>query len=170
MPAKPPTPLPPLSRGFRSMMPKDLKELLRAFNDHAVKYLVVGGYAFGVHAEPRATKDLDLFIRSDKENSEAVFRALAQYGAPLAGLSPSDFMDDTGFQIGQPPARIDLLQHIDGISFDEAWENRIEGLLDGEIRTLVISRDDLIRNKLASGREQDVLDVKKLRAAAQEGA
>jgi predicted nucleotidyltransferase len=170
MPAKLPTPLPPLSRGFRSMMPKDLKELLRAFNDHAVKYLVVGGYAFGVHAEPRATKDLDLFIRSDKENSEAVFRALAQYGAPLAGLSPSDFMDDTGFQIGQPPARIDLLQHIDGISFDEAWENRIEGLLDGEIRTLVISRDDLIRNKLASGREQDVLDVKKLRAAAQEGA
>jgi predicted nucleotidyltransferase len=152
------------------MMPKDLKELLRAFNDHAVKYLVVGGYAFGVHAEPRATKDLDLFIRSDEENSEAVFRALAQYGAPLAGLSSSDFRDDTGFQIGQPPARIDLLQHIDGISFDEAWENRIEGLLDGEIRTLVISRDDLIRNKLASGREQDVLDVKKLRAAAQEGA
>jgi predicted nucleotidyltransferase len=152
------------------MMPKDLQELLRAFNDHAVKYLVVGGYAFGVHAEPRATKDLDLFIRSDKENSEAVFRALAQYGAPLGGLSPSDFMDDTGFQIGQPPARIDLLQHIDGISFDEAWENRIEGLLDGEIRTPVISRDDLIRNKLASGREQDVLDVKKLQAAALEGA
>src|ERR1700735_1516085 len=105
MPAKPPIPLPPLSRGLRSMMPKDLKELLRAFNDHAVKYLVVGGYAFGVHAEPRATKDLDLFIRSDEQNSEAVFRALAQYGAPLAGLSPSDFRDDTGFQIGQPPTR-----------------------------------------------------------------
>ena len=146
------------------MMPKDLKELLRAFNDHGVRYLVVGGYAFGVHAEPRATKDLDLFIGSDKENSEAVFRALAQYGAPLAGLSPADFRDDTVFQIGHPPARIDLLQHIDGVSFDEAWENRIEGVLDGEIRTAVISKDDLIRNKLASGREQDVLDVKKLRA------
>jgi predicted nucleotidyltransferase len=150
------------------MMPKDLKELLSAFNDHGVKYLVVGGYAFGVHAEPRATKDLDLFIRSDKENSEAVFRALAQYGAPLAGLSPADFMDGTIFQIGQPPARIDILQHIDGISFDEAWENRIEGLLDGETRTVVISKDDLIRNKLASGREQDILDVKKLRSAALE--
>ena len=146
------------------MMPKDLKELLRAFNDHGVRYLVVGGYAFGVHAEPRATKDLDLFIASNKENSEAVYRALAQYGAPLAGLSPTDFQDGTVFQIGQPPARIDLLQHIDGVSFDEAWENRIEGLLDGEIRTVVISKDDLIRNKLASGREQDVLDVKKLRA------
>jgi hypothetical protein len=156
-------PLLPLSRGFRSMLPKDLKERLRAFHEHGVRYLVVGGYAFGVHAEPRATKDLDLFIGSDKENSEAVFRALAQYGAPLTGLSPADFRDGTIFQIGQPPARIDLLQHIDGVSFDEAWENRVEGLLDGEIRTVVISKDDLIRNKLASGREQDVLDVMKLR-------
>src|SRR6267154_3911267 len=164
MPVKPHTPLPPLSRGFRSMMPKDLKELLRAFNDYGVKYLVVGGYAFGVHAEPRATKDLDLFIGSDKENSKAVFYALAQYGAPLDSLSPADFRDGTVFQIGQPPGRIDLLQHIDGVSFEEAWENRIEGLWDGEIRTAVISKDDLIRNKLARGREQDVLDVKKLRA------
>jgi hypothetical protein len=63
------------------MMPDDLKELLRAFNDHAVKYLIVGGYAFGVHAEPRATKDLDIFIQSNEENSKAVFRALSQYGA-----------------------------------------------------------------------------------------
>jgi hypothetical protein len=70
---------PPLSGEFRLMMPKDLKELLHAFNDHAVKYLIVGGYAFGVHAEPRATKDLDLFIRPDEENSQALFRALTQY-------------------------------------------------------------------------------------------
>ena len=147
------------------MMPEDLTELLRAFNDHGVKYLIVGGYAFGVHAEPRATKDLDIFIRSDEENSKAVFRALAQYGAPLEGLSPSDFMDGTTFQIGQPPARIDILQQIDGLTFDEAWENRIEGIVDGQVRAAVISRDDLIRNKLATGREQDILDVKTLRAA-----
>jgi hypothetical protein len=147
------------------MMPEDLKELLRAFNDHAVKYLIVGGYAFGVHAEPRATKDLDIFVRSDEENSKAIFRALAQYGAPLEGLTPSDFLDGTTFQIGQPPSRIDILQFIDGISFDEAWENRIEGAVDGQIKATVISRDDLIRNKLASGREQDILDVKTLRAA-----
>ena len=149
------------------MMPEDLKELLRAFNDHAVKYVVVGGYAFGVHAEPRATKDLDIFVRADEENSKAVFRALAQYGAPLGDLTPADFRDGTTFQIGQPPARIDILQNIDGITFDEAWENRIEGLIDGEIQAAVISRDDLIRNKLATGREQDILDVKKLRAAKQ---
>lgn len=147
------------------MMPKDLKELLRAFNDLAVKYLIVGGYAFGVHAEPRATKDLDIFIRADEENSKAVFRALAQYGAPLDGLSPADFMDGTTFQMGQPPARIDILQGIDGVTFDEAWKNRIEGFIDNEIRAAVISRDDLIRNKLASGREQDILDAKTLRTA-----
>ncbi|HKD14942.1 MAG TPA: DUF6036 family nucleotidyltransferase [Candidatus Angelobacter sp.] len=152
------------------MMPEDLKELLRAFNDHGVKYLIVGGYAFGVHAEPRATKDLDIFIRSDEENSTAIFRALAQYGAPLEGLSPTDFMDGTTFQIGRPPARIDILQQIDGLTFDEAWENRIEGIVDGQVRAAVISRDDLIRNKLATGREQDILDVKTLRAARQNDA
>jgi hypothetical protein len=148
------------------MMPSDLKELLRAFHDHNVKYIVVNAYAFGVHAEPRATKDLDVFIRSDRENSEAVFRALAQYGAPLDDLSPADFRDGTAFQIGQPPSRIDILQRIDGITFDEAWQHRLEGLVDGEIPAIVISRDDLIRNKIASGREQDLLDVKKLRAVA----
>jgi hypothetical protein len=165
MRAKLPTASPPLSGEFRLMMPKDLKDLLRAFNDHGVKYLIVGGYAFGVHAEPRATKDLDLFILPDEENSHALFHALTQYGAPLDGLRPADFMEGSVFQIGQPPARVNILQHIDGISFDQAWQNRIEGLVDGEVPTVVISKDDLIR-KLASGREQDILDVKKLRAAA----
>lgn len=147
------------------MTSKDLKDLLRAFNDHGVEYLVVGGYAYGVHAEPRATKDLEIFIRSDEENSRAVFQAVAQFGAPLDGLSAADFMDGSTFQIGQPPARIDLLQRIDGISFDEAWPNRVQGLIDEGISVMVISRNDLVRNKLASGREQDILDVKKLRAA-----
>lgn len=166
MSAKRPTASRPLSREFPSMMPKDLKDLLRAFNEHGVRYLVVGGYAFGVHAEPRATKDLDLLIRSDEGNSAAVYRALTQYGAPLDGLSPLDFMDGSTFQVGQPPARVDILQRIDGLTFDEAWQNRIEGLIDGEVQINVISKADLIRNKLACGREQDVLDVKKLRAPA----
>ena len=150
------------------MMPRDLKDLLSAFNDHGVRYMVVGGYAFGVHAEPRATKDLDLLIRTDEENSAAVFRALTEYGAPLDGFSPRDFMDGSTFQLGQPPARVDILQRIDGLTFDEAWENRIEGLIDGEVQVSVISKNDLIRNKLATGREQDVLDVKKLRASSEQ--
>jgi hypothetical protein len=152
------------------MMNKDLKELLLAFNAHAVKYLVVGGYAVGVHAEPRATKDLDIFILADKQNSLAVYRALAAYGAPLQGFSPSDFNDEqgSGFQIGQPPARIDLLQRIDGIDFEEAWLNRVEGLVEGEIPAHIISREHLIRNKLATGRTRDIADVEALRDAASE--
>jgi hypothetical protein len=148
------------------MMTKDFKDLLRAFNAHAVKYLIFRGHAFGVHAQPRTTKGLDLFIRSDAENAEAAFRALAQFGAPTGGMTPADFADGTTFQLGQPPDRIDILQKIDGVTFDEAWENRVEGMIEGEVPAAVISRDDLIRNKLASGREQDLLDVKQLRRAA----
>jgi predicted nucleotidyltransferase len=147
------------------MMPADLKELLRVLNAHGVRFLVVGGYAFGAYTEPRATKDLDLFIRSDEKNSEAIYRALAAFGAPLQNLSPADFRDGSCFQIGSPPARIDILQQIDGITFDEAWQNRVEAQIEGEIRVAVISRDHLIRNKLASGREQDLLDAKKLQAS-----
>ena len=145
------------------MMTKDMKDLLRALNAHAVKYLVIGGYAYGVHLEPSATKDLDLFIRADEENSEAVLQALAAFGAPLGGMSPADFRDGTVFQMGVPPERVDILQRIDGITFDEAWEHRIEGQIDGEVKTAVISKDDFVRNRLASGREQDLLDVKKLK-------
>ncbi len=146
------------------MLAKDLKDLLRAFNANAVRYLVIGGHAFGVYAEPRATKDLDLFVQSSPENAAAVFKALVDFGAPLANMSPADFADGSAFQIGQPPDRIDILQNIDGVVFDEAWANRIEGAIDGDTPVNVISREDLIRNKLASGRQQDLLDVEVLRS------
>jgi hypothetical protein len=148
------------------MLPEDLKQLLLAFNAFGVEYLVVGGYAVGVYAEPRATKDLDLFIRAELANSEAVFRALAAYGAPLSGLSAEDFRDDPNsvFQIGQPPARVDILQHIDGVSFDEAWEEKTDANLS-EIPTHFISVRHLIRNKLQSGRTRDLADAEAIQAA-----
>jgi hypothetical protein len=148
------------------MLPEDLKQLLLAFNAFGVEYLVVGGYAVGVYAEPRATKDLDLFIRSELANSEAVFHALAAYGAPLAGLSASDFRDNptSVFQIGLPPARIDILQHIDGVSFDEAWNERTEAELS-DIPAHFISVKHLVRNKLKSGRTRDLADAEAIQAA-----
>lgn len=147
------------------MLTEDFKDLLRLLNANAATYLIIGGHAFGVHAEPRTTQDLDLFIKSDPENAKAVFRALAQFGAPLAGMTEKDFIDGSTLQIGLPPNRIDVLQRIDGVTFDEAWEHRIEGVFDGTIEISVISREDLIRNKLAVGRHQDLADVEKLRAA-----
>jgi hypothetical protein len=120
----------------------------------------------GIYAEPRATKDLDLFIRSEVKNSEAVFRALAAFGAPVTGLTPADFRDDPNsvFQIGQPPARVDILQHLDGVTFDEAWQQRAETSLD-EIEAHVISANHLVQNKLHSGRLRDLADVEAIREA-----
>lgn len=147
-------------------LPEDLRQLLLALNAHGVEYLVVGGWAVGFHAEPRATKDIDLFIRADARNSEAVFQALAEFGAPLAGYTPADFRDQptSVFQIGQPPARADFLQSIDGVNFEEAWRDRTEFVLDG-ISVQVISSQHLIQNKLASGRQRDLADVEAIREA-----
>ena len=154
--------LPLLLEEYRLMMTEDVKDLVRAFNANAVKYLIVDGHAFGVNARPRTTKDLDLFIRSDAEREKAVFRALPYFGAPIAGITAADGMT---FELCQPLERIDILQKIDDLAFDEAWENRIQGTVDGEVHAAVVSRDDLIRNRLASGHEQDLLDVKQLRRA-----
>jgi len=147
-------------------LPEDLRQLLLAFNEHGVEYLVVGGWAVGYYSEPRSTKDIDLFIRSGVENSESVFRALAQFGAPLAGLSPADFRDNPAsvFQIGFAPVRADILQSIDGVEFDEAWPHRVELSLDG-IAVHVISAEHLIQNKLKSGRLSDLADVEAIREA-----
>ena len=132
-----------------------------------MEYLIVGGFAFGVHAQPRATKDIDLFIRSNARNSTAVFKALAEYGAPLQGVTVKDLQDaSTGFQIGVPPNRIDILQKIDGVTFEEAWGARVQAVIEGDIPTFVISREHLIQNKLASGRARDLLDVQEIRNAA----
>jgi hypothetical protein len=148
-------------------MDPDLRELLSALNAHSVKYLVIGAYAVGVHAEPRATKDLDIWIKADAENSRAVFHALAAFGAPLAGLSPNDFNDEAGsvFQMGQPPLRVDILQRIDGVTFEDAWQNRMVTQIGGELPAFVISAEDLIRNKLAAGRPQGLLDAAKVQKA-----
>src|SRR5262249_35079515 len=98
--------------------------------------------------------------------SHAVFEALAIFGAPLDGLSPADFREDPNsvFQIGQPPARVDILQRIDGVEFEEAWQDRYEVVVAG-VPTHVISARHLIQNKLASGRSRDLADVEAVREA-----
>ena len=147
-------------------LPEDLKQLLLAFNAHGVEYLVVGGWAVSFYSEPRSTKDIDLFIRADVKNSEAVFRALADFGAPLTGLTPADFRDNPTsiFQLGHEPTRADILQSIDGVDFGEAWAKRIELSLEG-VPVHVVSAEHLILNKLASGRLRDLADVEAIREA-----
>lgn len=153
----------------------DFKELLSIFNAHNIKYLVVGGYAVGFHSQPRATKDLDIFVRPDLENARAVYAALAQFGAPLGSLKPEDFLDRRGiFRMGHAPVMIEILPAIEGVEFDEAWERRVQVLIDAEssLSAPMISREDLITAKLASARPQDLADVDAIRKAedAQRGS
>ena len=144
----------------------DFKELLCAFNAHNVRYLIVGGYAVSIHAQPRATKDLDILIDPSKENSEAVFAALVKFGAPIAGLAPKDFTEpENFFRMGTPPAMVDILPKIKGVDFEVAWERRAIREIEDGLSVPFISRDDLLAAKLASGRPEDLADAAALRAA-----
>jgi hypothetical protein len=137
----------------------DFSELLKLFNANNVEYMVIGGYALIQYAEPRYTKDLDLWISTDPENASAVYLALQQFSAPLDGLTQSDFSEDGFFyQMGVPPVRVDILMGIPGIQFLEAWERR-ETIWFDDLPVFFISRQDLITAKRASGRPQDLIDV-----------
>ena len=137
----------------------DFSDLLRVFNDNNVRYLVIGGYALVQYAEPRFTKDLDLWISTDAANAGAVFQALSEFGAPLQGMTEKDFAEDGYFyQMGIPPVRVDILMGIPGIQFDEAWERRNQVIFD-QLPVNFISRDDLITAKRAAGRPQDIIDA-----------
>ena len=148
-------------------MLKDQTDLLSEFNAAGVEYVVIGGHAVNAYGVPRMTKDLDVLIRPEVENSKRVYRALAAFGAPLAGTSPDDFADgETIFQVGVEPGTVDIIQTIPAVSFEQAWTNRVIGVVASNIPVSFLSREDLIANKLESGRPQDLADVDHLRRAA----
>ncbi len=145
----------------------DFKELLSVLEKHRVRYLVVGGYAVMKYTEPRFTRDLDLWISTDEENSKAIFAALKEFGAPLKDLTPRDFSQKGYFyQMGNPPFRLDIMMSIPGVEFQNAWERREEVVLGGFV-VHFISKADLIKAKEDSGRPQDLLDVEKLKRSSQ---
>jgi predicted nucleotidyltransferase len=140
----------------------DFKDLLQSLNAAGVRYLIVGGYAVMVHTEPRYTKDLDVWIEPDEANALRLFAALAEFGAPMQEYRPSDFTTpETFFQIGMDPVRIDILTSVSGLDFAEAWERRV-AVDFGGAPAPVLSRQDLIAAKLASGRPQDRKDARRL--------
>jgi hypothetical protein len=113
-------------------MSSDFKALLKVFNENRVNYLIVGGYAVMKHSEPRFTKDLDLWIEASPQNAVRAFNALREFGALLNGLKPDDFAHEGFFyQMGRPPARVDIFMSIDGVAFPDAWANRVMADFDG---------------------------------------
>lgn len=148
----------------------DFKELLSVLNAYNVKYLVVGAYAVSIHAQPRATKDLDILVKPDAENGKAVYAALAQFGAPLEGLTFADFAErGPFFHMGREPVAVDILTEIPGVEFDIAWGRRVEDVIDtaSGLKVNFISREDLMTAKLAAGRPQDLADVVAIQKAGE---
>jgi len=141
------------------MLNADYRDMLSALSAAGVEFLVVGAYALAAHGLPRATGDIDFWVRPSPENADRVLAALREFGAPLGELTRDDLSrSGTVFQIGVAPRRIDLLTAIDGVEFDAAWSNRELRKVDG-LSIPVLSREDLLRNKRATNRPKDQLDA-----------
>ncbi len=145
-------------------MDENLRQLLFAFNANHVRYVIIGGYAVFVHGQPRMTKDLDIFIESSPLNAFATYKSLAEFGAPLQKFTVDDFADGrTVARFGVPPICFEVIQSIDGVDFNKVYANSVPVLIDGDLPARYISPEDLITNKLASGRPQDLADVDAIR-------
>ncbi len=156
--------VPPEELGGSSVQLKaDFRDLLRLFNRHQVTCLIVGGYAVMKYTEPFYTKDMDIWVEATPENARRAFAALAEFGAPMSDLTVHDLTQpNTVFQFDMAPARVDVMTTIDAVSFSEAWKNRVESHL-GDIPISLISLQDLIRNKEASNRDTDRVQLDRLR-------
>jgi hypothetical protein len=140
-------------------MNPDFLDLLRAFVAADVRFLIVGAYALALHGRPRATGDLDVWVDATPENAQRVVRALDEFGAPLADISEADFATlGVVYQIGVPPGRIDILTDLTGITFSEAWLDRVHRPF-GEVEVDFIGRVSFLRNKRATGRPKDLGDI-----------
>jgi hypothetical protein len=142
----------------------DFRDLLRALVDAGVSFLVVGAHALAAHGVPRVTGDLDVWVRATEDNASRVWQALHAFGAPLDDLRlrERDFSTPAIVaQFGLPPFRVDILTSISGVEFDEAWGTRLEGRLF-DVPVAFLGRDAFIRNKIASGRQKDLSDIRSL--------
>ncbi|HEX9975383.1 MAG TPA: DUF6036 family nucleotidyltransferase [bacterium] len=142
----------------------DFRDLLKILNDCSVRYLIAGGYAVMYYTEPRFTKDIDIWVEPTPANAKKVWEALAAFGAPLERVSLDDFCNkELIYQIGVAPNRIDIMMDIPGVDFEEAWAKRIQSGY-GDVSIYILSLDHLITAKEKAGRDQDLLDLKYLKA------
>jgi hypothetical protein len=142
----------------------DFRDLLLELAEAGVEFVIVGAFALAFHGAPRASGDIDIFVRPTRENAERIMKALVRFGAPLAsaGINQEDFArPGMVYQIGLPPRRIDLLTEISGVSFEEAWGSREAAEIDGRPVHL-IGREAFLKNKQAAGRPKDLADVARL--------
>ncbi|MCB0722323.1 MAG: nucleotidyltransferase [Ignavibacteriae bacterium] len=141
---------------------QDYKEFIESLNENKVEYLLVGGYAVIYYGYPRLTLDMDIWVNPSEENAQKIIHALVSFEYPTQNINVQDFSTpDTVFQIGVAPVRIDILTSIEGVSFDEAFNNKVSSTSDG-IEIYIIGLEDLKKNKKAVGRYKDLDDLEKL--------
>jgi len=141
------------------LLNEDYKEMLQILLDNDTKFLVVGAYAMAAYGYPRATGDFDIWVDSSPENSRKLYQSLSDFGAPVHKITEGTFTEpDVVFQIGIAPRRIDILTRIDGVNFDQAWKAKKDIVVES-LPIPFISKENLIRNKKATGRERDKLDA-----------
>ena len=140
----------------------DFKNFIKLLNKNSIKYLLVGGYAVAYYGYPRYTKDIDIWIECSKDNAEKILNIFDEFGFKKSELNISDFTTEGNIvQLGYPPCRIDILTSIDGVFFEDCFKNKNVAIID-EIDINIINLKDLIKNKKASGRYQDLADLEKL--------
>jgi len=145
------------------MLNKDYKDILVALSSEEAEFILVGAYALAAHGFPRATMDIEIWVNPSPENADHVYAALGKFGAPTDQISVEDLTkDDTIFQIGVAPRRIDILTNITGVDFKEASKDAVKVDIDG-ITLNILSTEHLIKNKLATGRPKDIDDVENLK-------
>ena len=145
------------------MLNPDYRDMLSAFSECGVEFLVVGAYALAAHGLPRATGDIDLWIAPSDENAKRVHEAIVRFGAPTFGWTSEDFRKpEMVYQIGVEPRRIDIITSIRGVEFSQAWSRRIVLQIDG-LEIPFLNSEDLIASKVAAGRPQDLADVARLK-------
>ncbi len=141
----------------------DLREFIELLNSHKVEFIVVGAHALAWHGLPRYTKDIDFLVHAQHSNAKRLLKALDDFGFGSLGLRLDDFLaPDQVIQLGREPNRIDLLTSISGVDWSECWQSKVEGAMDG-IPVNYLGREAYIKNKLASGRPQDLADACRLK-------
>ena len=151
-----------MAKAIEDEYENDFRDMLGLLKKHSADYLLVGAHALGVHDQPRATGDLDIWVRADAENGPRVWAALVEFGVPLDAFTPEEWCTPgVGVHIGLPPGRIDVMTKISGVSFEEAWPERLSGQCLG-IDVDVIGLKAMIKNKRSAGRDKDLLDLKRL--------
>lgn len=141
--------------------PSDFRDLIAALNARKVEFVVIGAFALAYHGRPRATGDMDVWIRPSPDNARRLLGALEDFGFGSIGVTEADVLSGKVIQLGYPPVRIDLLTDLDGVTPEEIWKERVSGRF-GDQSAHYMSKRCLVQNKKAVGRPQDLADIEAL--------